>query len=175
VRVLIAVETRQLTLRVAIPADAQTLVPLCAAHAAYERLPAPPPDHAVRLQTALAQGRLHAWLLEQGDTAVGYASATVDYATLSGQLFAHLDCLYLQPEVRGQGGGQLLMHAAKEFAMSHGCLQLQWQTPEWNHSAMRFYDRLGARRVVKQRYVLEVGTKPLPAQNAPAAQWLLRH
>ena len=35
-----------------------------------------------------------------------------------------------------------------------GCANLQWQTPAWNEAAIRFYDRLGAGRLAKQRYTL---------------------
>ena len=37
----------------------------------------------------------------QGGAAVGYASVTLDWSTLSARRFAHLDCLYLQPGARG--------------------------------------------------------------------------
>ncbi|WP_180131322.1 GNAT family N-acetyltransferase [Rhodoferax sp. BLA1] len=143
--------------RPAQPADAQLLTPLCAAHADFERLPFCAYGHSERLQTALVSGLLHAWLLVQGGAAVGYASVTLDWATLSAHRFAHLDCLYLQPGARGQGGGQALMYAVQLFAQSQACVELQWQTPAWNHSAIHFYDHLGAAGVAKQRYTL-----PLP-------------
>ena len=145
-----------LQVRPAQPADAQLLAPLCAAHAAFERLPFCVDGHTERLQTALADGLFRAWLLEQGGVAVGYASATLDFATLSARRFAHLDCLYLVPAARGQSGGQALLHAVQAFAESQGCAELQWQTPGWNHRAIRFYDRLGATGTAKQRYTLSL-------------------
>ena len=145
--------------RAVVPADAATLAPLCAAHAAYERLPYSAAGHAQRLHTALASGQLHAWLMLDGEggNAVGYASATLDFATLSGKGFAHMDCLYLAPAARGQGGGKLLMQAVQAFACAQGCNTLQWQTPDWNVDAMRFYARLGATASAKQRYTLALG------------------
>jgi ribosomal protein S18 acetylase RimI-like enzyme len=152
-RVLMAgAQTQQV--RAAVPADAWALAPLCAAHADFERLPYSAAGHAERLHAALARGLLHAWLLEEGGRAVGYASVTLDFATLSGRHFAHLDCLYLAPAARGQGGGQALVQMAQAFAMAQGCKELQWQTPDWNHPALHFYDRLGATRTAKQRYTL---------------------
>ena len=153
-RVLNAGSPPRQSVRPALPADAQLLTPLCAAHAAFERLPFCAHGHSDHLQTALASGLLHAWLLVQGGAAVGYASVTLDWATLSARRFAHLDCLYLQPGARGQGGGLALMQAVQVFAQAQGCVELQWQTPAWNHSAIRFYDRLGAAGVAKQRYTL---------------------
>ncbi|MDR7307643.1 GNAT superfamily N-acetyltransferase [Rhodoferax saidenbachensis] len=140
--------------RAAVPADASALAPLCAAHAAYERLPYSAAGHAERLLVALASGQLHAWLLEQGGSPMGYASVTLDFATLSGQRYAHLDCLYLTPAARNQGGGLALMQAVQAYARAQGSTTLQWQTPAWNRGAMRFYARLGARAYAKQRYTL---------------------
>ncbi|MDD5031246.1 MAG: GNAT family N-acetyltransferase [Rhodoferax sp.] len=142
------------SVRVALPDDAEVLVALCADHAAFERLPYKSVGHAERLQKALAIGLVWAWLLEQDGRAVGYASVTLDFATLSAQRFAHLDCLYLAPAARGQGGGQALMQVVQDFARKQGCRTLQWQTPDWNHAAMRFYARLGATALAKRRFTL---------------------
>lgn len=139
-------------------ADAPALARLCAAHAAYERLPHETDGHADRLARALASGRLQAWLIrpDHGPEAVGYASATLDYATLAGAPFVHLDCLYLAPQARGQGLGRRLVATVAAHARSLGCTQLQWQTPDWNTDAIGFYDRLGAGRLDKKRYSLAV-------------------
>ncbi len=143
--------------RAAVARDAAALAPLCADHAAYERLPYRAVGHTDRLHAALTSGQLHAWLLlGQSGSAVGYASATLDFSTLSGQGFAHMDCLYLAPAARGQGGGQMLVQAVLAFARAQGCSTLQWQTPDWNVDAMRFYARLGARASSKQRYTLQL-------------------
>ena len=143
--------------REATPADAAALAPLCAEHAAHERQQYNALGHVLRLQLALASGQLHGWLLEQDGLAVGYASVTLDFATLSGQRFAHMDCLYLAPTARGLGGGQALMRVVQAFAIDQGCTEMQWQTPDWNHDAMRFYSRLGARATAKQRFTLHLG------------------
>lgn len=154
-----------LTVRRAQPQDAEALATLCAEHAAFERSEARrDPAWATRLAEALHTGRLHAWLLETPGGAcgeagplpslLGYASATLDYATFTAQPFMHLDCLYLQESVRGHGWGDRLMDAVKAAALAAGCTQLQWQTPDWNEPAARFYRRQGARMWRKQRFVL---------------------
>ena len=135
-------------------ADAPALATLCAAHAAYEGIPHDAGGHAERLADALGAGRLRAWLGWLRGDAVGYASATPDFATLTARPFLHLDCLYLEPAARGQGLGAELLAAVTAQARALGCTQLQWQTPVWNADAIRFYDRLGATRLVKQRYTL---------------------
>lgn len=141
-------------LRPAHAADAPALARLCASHAAHEQIAHQPEGHAGRLAQALTGQRLRAWLgLQQGES-VGYASATLDFATLSARPFLHLDCLYLEPDARGQGLGRALMEAVVDCARALDCAELQWQTPAWNHPALRFYDRLGATRLEKQRYTL---------------------
>jgi GNAT superfamily N-acetyltransferase len=147
-------------LRPALAADAGVLACLCAAHAAYEQIPHDAEGHAERLARALEDGRLHAWLGWMEGHAVGYASATLDYATLAARPFLHLDCLYLEPAARGRGLGRALLEAAVGRARALGCEQLQWQTPVWNEGAIRFYDRLGATRLPKQRYTLACAETP---------------
>ena len=132
--------------------DAPALAALCAEHAAYERLAHRVPGHAARLAQALDGGLLRAWLALLEGRPVGYASATLDYSTLAGAPFLHLDCLYLDAAARGQGLGTELMAAVAAQARALGCAQLQWQTPVWNADAIRFYDRLGATRLEKCRY-----------------------
>ncbi|MES2951567.1 MAG: GNAT family N-acetyltransferase [Pseudomonadota bacterium] len=140
--------------RQALPNDAEALAVLCAEHAAYERLAYDAQGHAGRLQQALAAGRLQVWLAEQAGQVVGYASVTLDFATLTAMPYAHLDCLYLQTQARGQGWGQALMDCVIGFAKAQGCSNLQWQTPDWNGSAITFYARSGAAQASKQRFVL---------------------
>lgn len=139
--------------RAAVPQDAAVLAQLCQDHAAFEHIDYRPAGHAQRLSQALQAGRVRAWLAEQDGLAVGYASVTLDFATLDARPFAHLDCLYLAPDARGLGLGRALMEVVRQFAQSQGCVNLQWQTPAWNQPAIDFYDKTGARRADKQRYV----------------------
>lgn len=155
------------TLRAAGAADAPALADLCAAHAAYERIPYSADGHAHRLAQGLEAGRLFAWLGYWGEQAVGYASATLDYSTLAARSYLHLDCLYLEPEARGCGRGAEMMAAVRHRAQMLGCEAMQWQTPVWNEGAIRFYDRLGATRLAKQRYTLVCGCESPWATGSP--------
>lgn len=147
----------ELRWQLALSADAARLVPLCIEHAAYERLTAWPDDagFGARLAALLAARALHAWLLlDEADQAQGYASLTLDNATLGAYRFAHLDCLYLRPAARGRGQGAALMAQLKHFARQQGCQELQWQTPPWNEGAIGFYQSQGASMRAKQRFCL---------------------
>ncbi len=138
------------------PGDAPALATLCREHAAYERLATCVDDvgFEARLAAALAARRLHTWLAWREGQALGYVSLTLDFATLGAQPFAHMDCLYLRPAARGQGLGARLLRQALDFAAAQGCAELQWQTPDWNEGAQRFYLRAGATALDKKRFVL---------------------
>lgn len=149
------------TLRRASGADIDALLPLCAEHAAYERIAHDAAGRHRALAAALeaTPPRLYAWLAFAGDTAVGYASATLDFSTLERAPFLHLDCLYVREAWRGRAIGQRLWQLAQAQAVQLGCRQMQWQTPDWNAAAIRFYRRLGATASAKQRFTLPLGVE----------------
>ena len=141
------------SIRAAHAADAPQLADLCAEHAAFEQLSYSALGHVQRLAQALASQRLQAWLVSDAQAQpVGYASLTLDFGALCAQPFAHLDCLYLRPQARGQRLGQALMLVVQAFARAQGVSQMQWQTPAWNAPAVRFYQGMGASAVEKQRF-----------------------
>lgn len=135
-------------------ADVPTLLPLCAAHAAYERLPQASEQRLDALARAL-QGEpppLYAWIAFAAEQAVGYASATLDFSTLDRASYLHLDCLYVAAGWRNRSIGAALWERARTHALDLGCRAIQWQTPAWNIDAARFYRRLGATETAKRRY-----------------------
>lgn len=140
-------------IRAATAADAALLAPLCAEHAVFEGMPcAEDLGFVGRCGAALAAGRIHAWIACIDGNAVGYASATLDFATLTARPFVHLDCLYLREAARGRGVGAQLLAAVRRFAAERSIDEMQWQTPAWNEDAARFYRREGAEVVDKKRF-----------------------
>lgn len=142
-------------------ADVPRLLPLCAEHAAFERLPAVP-DHAAAGLAAAIDGvpaLLHAWLAECGDQTVGYATASLAFSTLSAARYLHMDCLFVREGWRNRAIGKRLWQALHGFARASGCRQMQWQTPEWNLDAARFYLKLGACESRKRRYELALDAR----------------
>jgi hypothetical protein len=57
---------------------------------------------------------------------------------------------------RGIGTGAALLAVVRRFAHDQRCIELQWQTPDWNQDAARFYRREGAFELSKTRFVLQV-------------------
>lgn len=149
--------TSSVVVRAARPEDLRALVRLCAAHAAYERAGYDPSGKADGLGTLLfgRPPRLFCVVAEHGRDLIGYATWSQEISTWDACLYAHMDCLYLDPEARGRGiGRRLVTHVARE-ALGTGCRLMQWQTPTFNTRAMRFYARLGATRKEKVRFFLD--------------------
>lgn len=145
--------------RPAAPADVPEIVRLCAEHARFERAEHDGSGLGERLSEALfgSNPRLMAWVVAgEGGRLFGYATATVEFSTWSGRSYLHLDCLYLDASLRGQGYGRKLMGAAMDAARRSGCREAQWQTPSWNAEAIGFYERLGARGAAKVRFTIAV-------------------
>lgn len=158
--------------------DAAALTLLARAHARYERLPAPPADHSERLANLLSgpDAKIAAWIAlagrADGAGALGYASFTREYATLSGRAFGHLDCLFVVASVRGRGLGVRLFGVVLDHARGLGLTHLGWQTPSWNDGARRFYARLGAEGAEKVRYRRSTRTGQLPTQFS-LTRWIV--
>ncbi|MFI5668457.1 GNAT family N-acetyltransferase [Streptomyces sp. NPDC051704] len=131
--------------RAARPADLPRLVELVHEHAAYEKsaprlwvLPAEAPDGSV----------------------AGYAACSAEFAVWDARRHLHMDCLHLAEEARGQGLGAALMEGVADLARKLDLDRVQWQTPDWNEGAIRFYHRLGAAGAPKRRHTLPVPPRP---------------
>ncbi|MFH8711044.1 GNAT family N-acetyltransferase [Streptomyces zaomyceticus] len=156
------------------PDDLPRVVELVAEHAAYEKGDPPAPGLAGRLGRLLfgpEPPRLRCLVaVLPDDTLAGYATCAPELSTWDGAEYLHMDCLYLTETSRGHGLGPLLMAAVGAEAGRLGLPEVQWQTPAWNESAIRFYDRLGATSKEKRRYSLPVESLPkdgLPKDGLP--------
>lgn len=143
--------------RPARPEDLPRLVELMHEHIAYEKSAPRPPGLADRLgpQLFAEDARLWALLAETpaGEVA-GYAACSAEFSFWDARYYLHMDCLYLAEEARGHGLGAALMDGVAGLARELGLGHVEWQTPDWNEGAIRFYDRLGASRWPKLRYAL---------------------
>ncbi|MGA5821528.1 GNAT family N-acetyltransferase [Kitasatospora sp. NPDC094028] len=152
------------TIRPATPADLPAIAHLCAAHAAFERADPVPADLAARLEPALFSPHPQAWclVLDRGGELTGYATFSREFSTWQAADYIHLDCLFVTEAHRGAGWGRALLDAVRHAATALGATHLQWQTPDWNTDAIRFYHRTGARSRPKVRFSLP--TPPVGAR-----------
>ncbi|MEO1715245.1 MAG: GNAT family N-acetyltransferase, partial [Bacteroidota bacterium] len=77
------------------------------------------------------------------------------FSTWDAEYYVYLDCLYLEPQTRGQGIGTQIMEEVKAFARAEDCSVIQWQTPDFNEKAIRFYQKIGGVSKAKERFFLE--------------------
>ena len=52
--------------------------------------------------------------------------------------------LFVRPDHRGAGVGRALLTALAGIARDRGCGRFEWAVLDWNESAIRFYEGLGA-------------------------------
>jgi GNAT superfamily N-acetyltransferase len=151
-------ETGDVLIRRAMPTDVEALVGLCKNHADFEQVGYEANGKAACLSAALFSNtpRLYAWVATGRDALVGYATASREYSTWSACEYLHMDCLFVRSYARGAGIGAELLKTAVAFARTLGLPEVQWQTPDWNVEASRFYQRHGGIAKGKLRFTLSI-------------------
>lgn len=143
-------------IRPCIPNDLDKLMLLIEKHATFEKSDYTKTDKQERLKAALfgEQAPLHCIVSEVNGQVIGYATYTFDYSTWDAAWFVYLDCLYLEDDFRSYGIGQVLMETVKEAGRTCNCVNMQWQTPDFNERAIKFYKRIGGTGKDKVRFTL---------------------
>jgi GNAT superfamily N-acetyltransferase len=143
-------ETRDgVIVRAATPDDQQAFLSLVVGLAAFEHLP--PPDEAA--QQRLLQGgfglrrRFDLLLAEVSGQVVGYALFFETYSSFLARPTLFLEDIFVSSDCRSRGVGWALFQALVREAIARGCGRMEWAVLDWNENAIRFYERLGARRL----------------------------
>jgi len=141
-------------IRNAIEKDIPQIIELCKAHAKYEQSSYKTEGKAECLTKYLFEepNGLQCFVVEQDEILVGYATFIKQFSTWDADYYLYLDCLFLKEETRGKGIGKQLMLKVKDFATSESCIAVQWQTPDFNTRAIKFYKNLGATSLTKERF-----------------------
>ena len=87
---------------------------------------------------------------------VGYDSYTKQFSTWDASYYIYMDCLFITEKLRGFGIGEKIVERIKQESQKLNCNTVQWQTPEFNTRAMKFYNRLGGISKTKERYFLNI-------------------
>lgn len=139
-------------------ADLPKLVVLCQKHAKFEKAEFSPEGKEEGLKKALfaENPKLYCLVVQANNTIVGYVSYTFDYSTWDAVDFMYMDCLFLEEEARSFGIGEVLIEKLKEIGKQNNCVNVQWQTPQFNERAIKFYNRIGAKGKEKVRFTLDL-------------------
>lgn len=146
-----ALDPQPARLRAAAPADLPALVALIQELAAYERL-----EHMVEVTAELlhphlfgprpvAEAVVAELELDGEPRVVGFALFFSSFSTFLGKPGLHLEDLYVQPAYRQLGLGRMLLEHLASLAVERGCGRFEWTVLDWNESAIRFYERMGAK------------------------------
>lgn len=143
-------------IRPAEPQDIAAIIELCAKHAEYEKATYSPEGKAEKLSSFIftPNPRLFCLVAEINQSVVGYSTYMKEFSTWDADFYIHIDCLYLKPEARSLGIGEELVRAIANHTQSLGVTQIQWQTPDFNERAIKFYHRIGAQSKPKLRMFL---------------------
>ena len=140
------------------PQDLPKLVILCQKHAEFEKADFSPEGKEEGLKKALfnENPKLYCLVVSTDKDIVGYVSYTFDYSTWDAATFMYMDCLFLEEEARSFGIGKVLIEKLRQIGIEKNCINIQWQTPQFNERAIKFYHRIGAKGKEKVRFTLEL-------------------
>ncbi|MBL6445142.1 GNAT family N-acetyltransferase [Fulvivirga sp. 29W222] len=145
------------TIRGARPEDLGQVIALCYEHAAFEKAEISDQVQWADLSERLFQAKdVHCLVVEREKRVEGFATFMKQFSTWDAAYYIYLDCLYLKESARGHGLGQAVMKSIATLAKAQGCMWVQWQTPDFNKSAIRFYEKLGATSKSKKRFFWSV-------------------
>lgn len=68
-----------------------------------------------------------------------------NFSTFIGRPGIYLEDLFVKPELRGKGIGEILLTYLGKLAIERNCGRIEWSVLDWNEPAIKFYEKLGAR------------------------------
>lgn len=140
-------------IRFAKPEDFTQLIELVKSHAIFEEADALETRNLNQLKDYIFKTSvLKCLVAEQNSELIGYATFLKQFSTWDANYYVYLDCLYLNEKTRGKGLGTTIMEKVKTYASSENCKIIQWQTPDFNENAIKFYNKIGAKSLSKERF-----------------------
>lgn len=88
---------------------------------------------------------------------IGYALFYENFASFRGQRGIYLEDLYVKPEFRGRKIGEAFLVKLAEIAKSRNFERIDFLVLDWNEPAIKFYEKLGAKRDESERHFRFVG------------------
>src|SRR3954469_5524731 len=138
-------------LRSATAADVPLILSLIRALAAYEKLAheVVATEESLRRTLFGSAPAAQVVIAEVDGQPAGFALYFFNYSPFLAKPGLYLEDLFVKPEFRGSGTGKaLLLHLAK-IANDRGCGRMEWSVLDWNEPAIKFYESIGARRMLE--------------------------
>jgi GNAT superfamily N-acetyltransferase len=130
--------------------DAGRLFELIRELADYEKLGDAVKGDAELLATTLFdRAGAEALIAEVDGEAVGYSVFFFNYSTFECRPGLWVEDLFVLPSQRRRGIGRAMLSDLAALAIERGCARVEWSALDWNETALRFYDELGALRMTQ--------------------------
>ena len=126
--------------------DVPAIHALITALAEYERLSHEVVSTEADIRNSLFGTRPYAEVIlakSDGQT-VGFALFFHNYSTFLARRGLYLEDLFVLPAFRSRGVGRRLLSYLARLAVERKCGRMEWWVLDWNESAIRFYQSLGA-------------------------------
>jgi GNAT superfamily N-acetyltransferase len=131
-------------LRVAQESDADLLLQLMREYYAYDGHRFDRDRACAALLQFLRDPSLgRAWLIADGEDAVGYVVLTYGFSLEFHGRDAFIDEFYIRESHRGRGWGRQVLESVEQFAGSVGIRAIHLEVVKANHNALRVYGKLG--------------------------------
>ena len=128
--------------------DSRAFLDLVVGLAEFEHLE--PPDASAKrriVRDIFDKKRVNLLLAVTGKRSVGYALYFYAYSSFLARPTLYLEDIFVLEEFRGRGIGLDLFLACAEEAVKQGCGRMEWSVLTWNAEAMKFYEKLDAKRL----------------------------
>jgi GNAT superfamily N-acetyltransferase len=141
-----------IVIRKATEADSTAVVELIVGLANFEHLEPPDSKAKVRLVKDIFDRKLAEVLVAtSGEMFVGYALFFYTYSSFLARPTLYLEDIFVRDDSRRLGIGKALFMRCVKEAARNGCGRVEWQVLTWNKKAMKFYEKLGAKRIEDYR------------------------
>jgi ribosomal protein S18 acetylase RimI-like enzyme len=151
--------------RLAVESDADALLEFMQEYYAFDGHGFDREKARVALTALLRDSKLGlAWLILDGDAAVGYIVLCIGYSLEWLGRDAFVDEFYLREEYRGRGWGRQTMSFLEEAARTAGIRTLHLEVVQENTSALHLYRKLGFtehRSTFLSKWIAQDLSKPL--------------
>jgi GNAT superfamily N-acetyltransferase len=138
----------KIVIRAGRSSDSEGFVRLVLALAEFEKLAPPSPAGRRRLvEDVFRKKRIRLFVAADGEKLVGYALYFYTYSSFVAKPSLYLEDLFVLEEYRKGGVGFALFRRCVREAIAKGCGRMEWAVLTWNEKAIKFYEKLGAKRL----------------------------
>jgi len=151
----------EVVVRKARASDSEQFIGLVLELAKFERLDPPSAPGRRRLvDDVFRRKRVNLFVASEKGRLVGYALYFYSYSSFEAKPTLYLEDLYVLEDQRKKGVGFALFRRCVDEAIARGCGRMEWAVLTWNEKALKFYEKLGARRL-SDWYVYRLDAKAL--------------